>query len=65
MATNTDIYRSAKLLIDQHQDGAELHATMRADELLEAGDIEGQRTWLSILEAVKELLNLSPTGTLH
>jgi len=36
-----DMYRAAKLLIKQHGDKASIHAAMRADELLEAGEIEG------------------------
>ena len=28
---------------------------MRADELLEAGDMDGQRVWLRIIEVVEEL----------
>jgi len=33
---------------------------MRADELLEAGDIDGQVTWLRIIKAVEELLSQAP-----
>jgi len=36
-----DIYRAAKLLIDQHGQEAPIRAAERADELLEAGDTEG------------------------
>ena len=36
-----DIWRSAKLLIDQHGDEAPIHAAMRVDELLEASDLDG------------------------
>ena len=35
------IYRSAKLLIDQHGDEALIHAAMRADEFLDRGDLDG------------------------
>jgi hypothetical protein len=28
---------------------------MRADELLERGDLDGQCTWLRIVEAIREL----------
>ncbi len=37
-----DIYRTARLLIEQHGDKAPIHAAMRAYELLEAGDVDGQ-----------------------
>ncbi|NKB44799.1 MAG: hypothetical protein GKS03_11035 [Alphaproteobacteria bacterium] len=65
MTSEKDIYRSAKLLIDQHGEDATTHASMRADELLEAGDIDGERVWLRILDAVRELQNLEPAGRLH
>lgn len=52
-----NIYRSAKLLIDQHGDEAPIHAAMNADELMEAGDMEGRAVWLRIVKAVEELLS--------
>ena len=36
---------------------------MRADEMLAAGDIEGQAIWKRILRAVKELLAKERPGT--
>ena len=39
MVTDTDVYHSAKLIIDQYGGDAEIYASMRADELLEAGDL--------------------------
>ena len=54
MTSDLDIYRAAKLLIEQYEaDGAQMHAAMRAYELLEAGDVDGQRVWIKILEAVR------------
>ena len=43
MVPELDIYRSAKLLIDQHGEEAARHAAMRAYTLLEAGDMEERR----------------------
>ncbi len=60
MTSDLDIYRSAKLLIDQHGEDAARHAAMRADALLEAGDMEGKAVWLRILSAVKELQQREP-----
>ena len=40
MIPDLDIYRSAKLLIDQHGVEAPIHAAMRADELLDAGNMD-------------------------
>ena len=53
--TGLDACRCAKLLLDQHGDGAELHAAMRADELEAAGDEAGRRAWMRILAAIDEL----------
>ena len=36
------------------------HAAMRADALLEAGDMEGKAVWLRILSAVQELQQREP-----
>ena len=55
MVSDLDIYRSAKLLIDQHGEDASLEAAMRADKLLAAGDMDGKRTWVRIMKAVEEL----------
>ena len=50
-----DIYRTANELIKQHGKDAPIHAAMRADELLKAGDMGGKAVWLRILKAVEEL----------
>ena len=45
MILDLDIYRSANLLVKQHGQDAPIHAAMRADELLEAGDLDGYAVW--------------------
>ena len=62
MPSEIDIYRSAKLLIDQHGDEAPAFAAMQADKRAEAGDMEGRRVWLSIREAIGELKRTRPRG---
>ena len=57
MTADLDIYRAASELIKQHGDDAPIHAAMRADELLEAGDMEGKAVWLRITKAIDELLS--------
>ena len=57
MTSDLDIYRTANALIKQHGDEAPIHAAMRADELLEAGDLDGRAVWKRILKAVDELLS--------
>ena len=41
MTSNLDIYRAAQALVKQHGQDAPIQAAMRADELLEMGDVEG------------------------
>ncbi len=55
MTSDLDIYRSANLLVKRHGPDAPIHAAMRADELLEAGDLDGCAVWRRILRATEEL----------
>jgi len=50
-----DIYRAAKLIIDQHGDEAALYVAGRADQLLHDGDTLGSAIWRRIAAAVEEL----------
>jgi len=56
MTSDLDIYRSARALINEHCEDAPIHAALRADELLKAGDMDGLAVWKRILRAVDELL---------
>jgi hypothetical protein len=60
-----DIWRSAKLLVDRHGEDAPIHAAMRADELMGAGDMDGRAVWLRIKAAVEEMLRIEAGGALH
>ncbi len=60
-----DVYRSAKLLIDQHGADALIEAALKADELLDAGDLDGQAVWMRIGKAVVELLKPGDGETVH
>ncbi len=44
MPSELDIYRSAKLLIDQHGEDAPIFAAQQADRCLGAGDLDGNST---------------------
>jgi hypothetical protein len=55
MIDDPDIFRAAKLLIDQHGNDAPIRAAQRADELLEEGDVDGAVVWRRIIEAIDEL----------
>jgi hypothetical protein len=55
LVDDPDIFRTAKLMIDQHVEEAALQAAQRADGLLEDGDPEGSVVWRRIAAAVEEL----------
>ncbi len=57
MILDLDIYRSAQALVKQHGADSPIHAAMRADELLEVGDLDGAAVWRRVLRAVEELLS--------
>ncbi len=67
MIPDLDIFRTANLLIQQHGQDAPVHAAMRADELLEAGDLGGYGVWKRIIKAVEELQRVEPRpgGKVH
>jgi hypothetical protein len=53
MVSELDILRSAKAVLDHHGDDALVHATRRADQLLERGDVQGYELWLAILAVLE------------
>ena len=62
MTSDIDTYRSANELIKQYGEAADIEAAMRADELMDAGDMEGEAVWLRIVKAVEELLSEERPG---
>ncbi len=65
MIPDLDIFRSANLLVRHHGQDAPIHAAMRADELLEAGDLDGYEVWKRILRAVGDLQRTAPGARVH
>ncbi len=63
--TDRELWACAQKVIDMHGPDAELHAAMRADELLDAGDIDGQRVWLAILARIDEWRSKNVPLLLH
>ena len=50
-----DICRSASVLMKHHGQDAPIQAAMRADAMLDKGDLDGYAVWKRILRAVEEL----------
>ncbi len=51
---------SANALVKQHGEDAPIHAAMRADTMLDKGDLNGCAVWKRILRAVEELQGAVP-----
>ena len=65
MTDEIDIIRSAAVLMRRHGEDASIEAAMRADALLEQGDMDGRAVWLRIIAAIKELEATEPEGVVH
>ena len=61
----TNIWRAANLLVQQHGDDAERVAVHRVEEMNELNDLGGSLTWGRIRVAVAELLQAKGSGPLH
>lgn len=55
VASEINIWRSAQAMVKRYGADAAAHAAMRADELLAAGDLDGQAAWKRILAAIEAL----------
>jgi len=68
MATSTDIYRTAHLLIDTYGEMAPVGAAIKADQCQMAGDENGRTVWLRVASAVDELMDnetIPPNATIN
>ncbi len=67
MISDIDIWRSARFLIKRYGEKARLHATKRADAMLEVGDPDALAVWKRVLRAVEELqgTGLKPGEAIH
>ncbi len=53
--SDIDIMRTAHIVIKQHGASAAYFAAGRADDFLEADDLDGAGTWRRILAAIEDL----------
>ena len=65
MTADIDIYRSAKLYIDQHGDQAALQTAMQSDALLDVGDLDSTAVWRKIIRAIEVLQASESSGSMH
>ncbi len=62
MTSDRDIWRAANKPTDPCVDKVWFHTAQRADQLLEAGDMDGRRVWRRIVEAINELQKTGLAG---
>jgi hypothetical protein len=62
--TNWELWACANHYVTQHGEDAGVIAAMRCDELLDACDYEGARTYQAILVRINQLLE-APAGVVH
>jgi hypothetical protein len=60
MIPGIDIWRCAQLYINNYGDEAAFEAALMADDFLSKGNIEAQRVWIRIAEAIDELRTVRP-----
>ena len=60
MTTNLDVYRSAHALIQQHGEAAAIEAAMKADAMLDKGDLDGAAVWRGIVAAINDIQRDEP-----
>jgi len=58
MIDDSAIWQGALLMVKRYGEDAMLEASMRADQLLEEGDMAGAETWHRILNAIERLRSL-------
>ena len=65
MTPERQIWACANTMIQQHGDNAWFHASLRADELLEAGELDGYQMFKAILNRIKQLHLMEPTAAVQ
>ena len=63
-ASNRDIQRAARSLIEQHGKNATAKARERVEQMRRRGDADGADHWLRIIVAIGEI-GASPKDTRH
>ena len=60
MIEEVDIWRAAEQMRKLYGADAVIHAAMRADNLLDQGDVEGCAMWKRVVTAINELERSAP-----
>ena len=65
MIPEIDIWRVANLMMKRYGDAAVAESVRLAEELADNGDLAGVAVWLRVLDAVRQLAETTPSGTVH
>ena len=65
MIPDINIWRVVNLMIKRYGDEADIESALRTDKLWEVGDAGGVAVWRSVMGAVRQLVNLTPSGPVH
>ncbi len=60
LVSDLDIWRAAQVMAKRYGDGAVIEAAMRADAFLDQGNLDGERLWIRIMQAIDELRRERP-----
>jgi hypothetical protein len=60
-----DIWRVAHLMLKRYGDEADIESAIRAEELAEEGNHNGATVWRRVIDAIGQLVNVTPPGPLH
>ena len=59
---NPEVYRSALVMVEHYAERAEVEAAELARAMFARGDLDGQRVWLEIVKAIRELRREEAVG---
>lgn len=65
MTPERHIWACANTIITQHGEDAWFHASVRADQLLESGDLDGHNRFKAILARIEQLQQMLPSGSIQ
>jgi hypothetical protein len=65
MIPEIDIWRVANLMLKRYGDQAEVESAVRTQELALNGDSAGAAVWRRITDAIGQLVNTTPPGSVH
>ncbi len=65
MISDREIWQAAGAMVKRYGDDAATEAAMRADELLDEGDMDRCAVWKRIMQAVEGLSAMEPKGKVN